>query len=105
MLLLRAFLGYVNEKTSIMVLVLALHSFRIENKLKDDENACKNYDYCYIEMPKKDKNILKYKHGEKSMKIKLIIYADMELLFEKIGTCHNNFKKSRTTKIKVHTAS
>ena len=56
-------------------------------------------------MPKKDKNILKYKHGEKSMKIKLIIYADMELLFEKIGTCHNNFKKSRTTKIKIHTAS
>ena len=41
------------------------HSFRTENKLKDHENVCKNCDYCYIEMLKKE-SILKYNHGKKS---------------------------------------
>ena len=49
--------------------------------------------------------ILKYNHGEKSMKIPFIIYADMECLVEKIDFCHNNPEKSSTTKINKHTAS
>ena len=44
-----------------------------------DENVCKNHDYCYIEIPKKGKNILKYNHKEKSMKAPFI-YAYMESL-------------------------
>ena len=32
-------------------------------KLKKHYNACKNHDYCYVEMPKEDNNILKYNHG------------------------------------------
>ena len=41
------------------------------------------------------------------MKIPLIIYADFDLdsLLEKISTCHNNLKKSSTTKINKHTPS
>ena len=35
-------------------------------------------------MPKKNKEILKYNHGEKSMKVPFIIYADLESLLEKI---------------------
>ena len=62
-----------------------LHLFRTENKLKEREYVCTNHDYCYIEMSKEDKNILKYNHGETSMKIPFIIYADMESLLEKIG--------------------
>ena len=35
----------------------------------------KNYhDYCYVEMPKKDNKILRYNHGEKSLKVQFIIY-------------------------------
>ena len=37
--------------------------------------------------------ILKYNHGEKSMKVPFIIYADLESLLEKRNTCHNNPKK------------
>ena len=37
-----------------------------------------------------EKIILKYNHGERSMKIPFIIYASMESLLEKIDTCHNN---------------
>ena len=49
---------------------------------------------CYVEMPKKDNKILKYNHGEKSMKVPFIIYADFESLLEKMDTCHNNPEKS-----------
>ena len=54
-------------------------------------------------MPEKDKKILKYNHGEKSMKVPFIIYADLESLLEKTNTCHNNPEKSSRTKINKHT--
>ena len=63
-----------------------LHSFRTENKLKN-KSVCENHDYYYVEMPKEDNKILKYKHGEKSMKVPFIIYADLESLLEKMNTC------------------
>ena len=56
-------------------------------------------------MPEKDNKILKYNHGEKFMKVPFIIYADSESLLEKMGTCHNNPKKSLTTKINKHMPS
>ena len=66
---------------------------------------CKDQDYCYVEMPDKDNNVLKYNHGEKSMKVPFIIYAEKESLLEKISTCHNNPNESSTTKINKHTPS
>ena len=39
------------------------------------------------------------------MKVPFIIYADIESLLEKISTCHNNPKKSSTTKTAKHLAS
>ena len=56
-------------------------------------------------MPAKDNKILKYNQGEKSMKVPLIIYADLESLLEKMNTCHNNPEKSSTTEINKHTPS
>ena len=47
----------------------------------------------------KNNNILKYNHGEKSMKLHFIIYTDLKCLPKKINTFHNNCKKSSTTKI------
>ena len=52
-----------------------------------------------MEMPKEDKKVLKYKHGEKSFKILFIIYANMQSFHDKIATSHNNPEKSSTTKI------
>ena len=45
---------------------------------------CHDHDYCYVEMSNKDNKILKYKHGEKSMKAPFIIYTDLECLSEKM---------------------
>ena len=56
-------------------------------------------------MPEEDNKILKYNHGEKSMKVLFIIYADLESLLEKMSTCHNNLKESYTTKVNKHTPS
>ena len=56
-------------------------------------------------MPKEDNKILKYCHGEKSMKFPFIIYADLQPLLEKMNTCHNNPKESSTTKINKHSVS
>ena len=49
-------------------------------------------------MPEEYNKILKYNEGGKSMKFPFIIYADLESLFEKMNTCHNNPEKSSTTK-------
>ena len=56
-------------------------------------------------MPTKDNNIRKCNHGEKSMKLPFLIYADLECLLEKMSTCQNNPNKSSTTKINKHTPS
>ena len=82
-----------------------LHSYRTKIKLKKHENVCENHHYYYAEMPRKDNKILKYNHGEKSMKVPFLIYADLECLLEIISTCHNNREKSTTTKINEHTPS
>ena len=37
-------------------------------------------------MPNEDNKILKYNHGEKSMRAPFIIYADLESLLEKMDT-------------------
>ena len=56
-------------------------------------------------MPEECNKILRYNHGEKSIKVPFIIHADLQSLLEKMSTCHNNPKKSSTTKINKHTAS
>ena len=79
------------------------HSYTTKNRPKKYENVFKNHDYCYVEMPNEDNKILKYNHGENSLKVPFIIYADLESLLDKMITCHNNSEKSSTTKTNKHT--
>ena len=80
-------------------------SFSTGNALKNHESLCKDHDYCYIEMPDKDGNTLKYNPEETSMKIPFIIYGDLECLPEKMSTCSNNLEKSSTFKLNKYTSS
>ena len=80
------------------------HSYRTKNKLEAHKKICENHDYCHVEMPTKNNNIIKYNHGEKSMKLPFV-YADLECLLEKISTCIKNPNESSTTKINKHTPS
>ena len=78
------------------------HSYSTENKLEAHKKICENHDYFHIEMPTKNNNTVKYNHGEKSMKLLFVIYADLECLLEKMSTCINNPNESSTTKINKH---
>ena len=81
------------------------HSYRTKTKLEAHTKICENRDYCRVEMPTKDNNTIKYNHGEKSIKLPFVVYADLECLLEKISTCYNNPEESSTTKINKHTPS
>ena len=81
------------------------NSYRTKSKLESHKKICENHDYCYVEMPTKDNNIIKYNHGEKSMEVAFVIYADLECLLEKMSTCINNPNESSATKINKHTPS
>ena len=80
------------------------HLYSTKNKLKKHEKVCNDQDYCYVEMPNKDK-ILKYNHRQKSLKAPFMIYADLECLLEKMRLCQNNPEKSCTEKKTKHTPS
>ena len=56
-------------------------------------------------MPTKDNNIIKYKQGEKSIKLPFFVYADLECLLEKMNTCQNNPNESSMTEINKHIPS
>ena len=45
-------------------------------------------------MPEEDNKILKYNQSEKFMKFPFTIYANVELVLEKMNTCHNNPKNN-----------
>ena len=81
------------------------HSYNTKTKLEAHKKLCKNHDYCYVEMPTKDNNTIKYNQGEMSIKLPFAIYADLECLLEKMSTCINNPNESSTTEINKHTPS
>ena len=56
-------------------------------------------------MATEDNKILKYNHGEKTMKVPFVIYGDLDCLLQKMYSSQNNPKKSSTTKISIHMPS
>ena len=81
------------------------HSYRTHNKLKKHEKVCNNNDYCHVDMPKEDEKILKYNHGEKSLKAPFTIYADLECLLKKEQSHQNNPENSYTQRKANHKPS
>ena len=88
------FRGITGNNNGEFYCLNCFRSYTTENKLKKHKKVCENHDYCYVKMTEEDNKILKYNHGEKSMKVPFIIYADVETLLEKLSTCHNDPKKS-----------
>ena len=80
-------------------------SYRTRNKLEAHKKICENHNYCNVEMPTKDNNIIKYNQGEKSIKLPFVVYADLECLLEKMSTSQNNPNESSTTEINKHVPS
>ena len=99
------FRGIAGNNNGDLYCLNCFKSYTTENNLKKHKKVCENQDYCYVEMPGKDNEILKYNQREKSMKVPFVIYPDLESLLEKINTCNNNPEKSSTAKINKHTPS
>ena len=53
-------------------------SYSTKNRLEWHKKVCENHDYCYVEMPGEGNKILKYNHGEKSVRLPFVICADLE---------------------------
>ena len=98
----RLFRGITSSNNGDFYCLGCLHSFRTDNKLKKHERLCNNHDYCHVEMPTRDNNTLKYNHGEKSLKVPWVIYADFECLLIKQQLCQNNPEESYTEKKSIH---
>ena len=73
------FIGITQNHVGDFYCLDCFHSYRTKEKLKKHEKVCNNHDYCYLKMPKKDEKILKYNHGEKSLKVPFVIYADLRV--------------------------
>ena len=71
------FRGITSNNNGDFYCLGCLHSFRTDNMLKKHERLCNNHDYCHIEMPTDDNNTLKYNHGEKSLRLPWVTYADV----------------------------
>ena len=99
------FRGITSKHDGDFYCLYCFYSFTTENSLKKYENICKDHGYCYVEMPYKDDNILKYNPEEKCMKVPFVICVNLESLLEKMNTCHNDPEKSSTTKTNKHVPS
>ena len=97
--------GITSNHNSDYYCLNCFHSYRTENKLNAHKKICENHEYCNIEMPSPNNNIIKYNQGQKSLELPFIIYADLECLLKKIDTCYNNPDLSSTTKINQHIPS
>ena len=56
-------------------------------------------------MPKDDEKILKYNHGQKSLKVPFTIYLNLECLLKKEQSCQNNPENSYTDRKARHEPS
>ena len=70
-------------------------SYRTKNKLELHKKVYENRDYCQVEMPNKDNNMIEFSGKD----------YEKECLLEKISTCYNNSEESSTTEVNKHTPS
>ena len=81
------------------------NSYTTKNRLTEHEEICNKHDRCRIEMPKRAEKIIKYAHGEKSLKAPFAICLDLECLLKKEQSCQNNPEKLCTNKKAKHDPS
>ena len=61
--------GITSNHNETFYYLNCFRSYRTKNKLEVHKKICENHDYCHVEMPTKDNNIIKYNQGEKTYKI------------------------------------
>ena len=67
--------GITSNHNGVFYCLNCFHSYRTK-RLEAHEKICENRDYCNVEMPTNDNNVIKYNQGEKSIKLPFVVYAD-----------------------------
>ena len=67
------------------------------------EKVCNNHEQCEIIIPDNESNILKYRHGKKSIRYTFVIDLDFEVMLGKLNSCKNNPEQCFATSIEKHT--
>ena len=98
----KLFRGITSNHNGDFYCLNCLHSFRTDNVLKEHERLFENNDYCCVEMPTEFNKILKYNHGEKSLKTPFVIYVDLDCYLLKQQSCQNNLNESYTERKSMH---
>ena len=80
------------------------HSYRTQATLEKHERICYNNDHCAIVMPDEKHKYISSTLGKNSLRIPLVIYADIECLLMKMDSCENTSNNSYTEK-KIITSS
>ena len=82
-----------------------LHSFRCKPTWEKHTQRRKEHDFCKVKLPKKGKNIKKYRFGTKTSRMNDTIYLDFECLLINQDVSLNNPPNSHTTNISQHIPS
>ena len=69
--------GITSNHKGDLYCLTCFHSYSTKEKLKKHEKICNDHDYCHVKMPEEGNTILKYNHGEKSMRASFVIYVDL----------------------------
>ena len=80
-------------------------SYTTKNKLIEYEEICNNHESYRIEMPTWANKILKHNPEEKSLKMPITIYLDLEYILKILQSIQNNPQKSYTEKKASHEPS
>ena len=85
--------------------VNCLNGFESEIIRNDHYEYCKCKDLVRVEMPTKNKSIVKYTDGQYQFKVPFVIYVDFELILVPVNSVANDLDKSSTRGINVHQPS
>ena len=85
--------------------VNCLNGFESEIIRNDHYEYCKHRDSVRVEMPTKDKSIVKYTDGQYQFKVLFVIYADFESILVPVSSAAGDPGKPSTRSINVHEPS
>ena len=82
-----------------------LNGFESEIIRNDHYKYCKHKDSVRVEMPTKDKSIVKYTNGQYQLKVPFVIYTDFESTLVPVSSAAGDPSKPSTISINVHEPS
>ena len=60
------------------------HAYYSEEKLKNHEKTCMNFESCNVTLPSPGKNFVSFKNHKNKLKAPFIVYADCECILKSV---------------------